>query len=208
MPRAIDDLLPEVLVYTPNAPEPVALRYIREAARKLCHDARLWRTTSTIQVTAPQSQGILTIADAEMVEIETARINGHDLEPVTVAWLDDKHPNWDNDTATTSAGRYITQLNPRTIAIYPRETGNCVMRMVLQPSKNCLTVPDVLVELHATTVGRGAAALLLMLPGVDFANPQLGLAISAEFDGKVASLKTEHTKGQQGARLRTRGDYF
>jgi hypothetical protein len=205
--RDIDDLLPEVLVYAPKAPEPVVHRYIREAARKLCHDVRLWRDNDEFMIMSPQCEGLITIADAEIVEIQEAWLNGHKLEPVTVGWLDVNSRGWDNQTEISTAS-YITQINPRAVSVSPRETGNCTVRLVLQPSRNSTTLPDVLVDLHGITLGRGAAAHLLLLPTSDFANPQLGLAMLSEFNAKVASLKTEHTKGQQGARLRSTGDWF
>jgi hypothetical protein len=79
---------------------------------------------------------------------------------------------------------------------------------VLQPSEDCVTLPEQLIELHGTTIGRAAAALLLMLPGTDYANPNLGAAMHTEFLANAATLKVEHTKGQQNARLRTKGDWF
>jgi hypothetical protein len=146
------------------------------------------------------------VPDAEIVEIQTARLNGHDLLPVTVGWLDQSHPGWDRDPVTGSS-RFITQTNPRLMSFWPREKGTAQIRLVLQPSLNALTLPDVLVGLHATTVGRGAAGMMLMLPST-FANPNLGAALYSEFRSKLASLKVEHTKGQPGARLRTTGAYF
>lgn len=205
--RDIDDLLPEVLVYAPKAPEPVVFRYIREAARKMCHDIRLWRDHDQFMIMSPQCEGLITIVDAEIIEIQSARLNGHQLQPVTVGWLDVETPGWDVQTEVTNAN-YITQLNPRTVSVAPRETGLCEVRLVLQPSTSCMTLPDVLVDLHGVTLGRGAAAHLLLLPTADFANPQLGIAMLSEFHDKVTSLKTEHTKGQQGARLRSTGAYF
>lgn len=205
--RDIDELLPQVLPFAPNCPEPVALRFIREAARKMCHDIRLWREYDTTVVSGPECTALLTIPDAEIVEIQAATINGHRLDPVTIAWLDSEHPGWDRPAEITAA-RYITQLNPKTVAVSPREEGELTARYVLQPSMDCLEVPDTLVDLHAITLGKGAAARILMMPAVDFANPQLGSVLLGEFDGLVASLKTEHTKGQQGARLRTKGDWF
>jgi hypothetical protein len=82
------------------------------------------------------------------------------------------------------------------------------MRCVFQPSRNCTTVDAELVDLYGTVIGRGAAGQLLMMPGVDFANPNLGSAMYSEFLGKVASLKIETVKGQQGAPLRTTGVWF
>jgi hypothetical protein len=207
MTRAIDELLPQILPFAPSAPEPIALRYIIEACRELCHSARLWRVWHDVQVVVPEAQPIITVPDAEIVEIQAARLNNHDLQAVTVGWLDESHPGWDREAAPGSA-RFITQTNPRLMSFWPREKGTAQIRLVLQPSLNAQTLPDVLVGLHATTVGRGAAGMMLMLPTASFANPNLGAALISEFRSKLASLKVEHTKGQPGARLRTKGAFF
>lgn len=206
--RSIDELLPEVLVYVPNAPDIVAHRYIREAARKLCHDARILRRNVVLVVKAGGAQVFPTLVDVEFVQIETARINGHVLDHVTTEWLDaNSPPNWDYGPDGVTA-RYITQLTPDTVSLVPNEKGNLIMRCVFQPSRNCLTIDAELVDLYGTVIGRGAAAQMLMLPGADFANPNLGMAMYSEFMAKVSSLKIETVKGQQGAPLRTRGVWF
>jgi hypothetical protein len=204
----IDDMLPELLVFAPNAPDILCFRFIREAARKLCFDAKVWRQWTTVVIKPTNATAVvhalMSSPDSDYVEIEKARLNGKYLEPVTTDWLDAHNAGWDIGTELGSA-RYITQLQPNSIAIYPREPGTCVMRMVMQPSRNCLTLEKNLIDIYGTIIGRAAAAQLLMMPGVDFSNPSLGAALHTEFLGKIATLKTMAVKGQQGARLRTTG---
>jgi hypothetical protein len=221
--RDIQDLLPQVLLYAADCPELVALRFIREAARELCHNARLWRVTDSVAIALPEGTGLTTIPDAEIVEIQAAQMTppvdpltptvvpqSFPLMPVSVGWLDDNQPGWDLDPSqqTAATATWITQINPTTIRVVPPMVGTVNMRLILQPSLDALTVPDNLIDLHAVTLGKGAAGKVLMMPDVDFANPQLGLVLSSDFTSKVAGIKTEFTKGQQGARLRTKGDYF
>jgi hypothetical protein len=208
MMRDLDELLPQMLVYVPTCPEPLAQRFLREAARELCHNARLWRAWDTMKISMPDCEGVVTIPDADIVEIQAAQIDGYNLEPVTVAWLDEDRPGWSHEDLENSSARYVTQLNPNTVTVYPSQDGTLKVRFVLQPSLTAVTVPDNLVGLHGTTIGRGAAGLALMHPVGDFANPQLGMALYAGFKGYLATAKTEFTKGQTGARLRTKGNWF
>jgi len=207
--RDIDDMLPQTLVFVPSCPEPLAIHYIREAARTMCHNVRLWRAWDEFEVHEPNSEGMMTIPDADIVEIQSAQIDGRMLVPVTVGWLDGFRPGWDqlgDDDMQTA--NYITQLGPNTISVYPAQSGLLKLRVVLQPSLTALTLPDNLVGLHGVTLGRGAASLALMHPTGDFANPSLGAAMYAAFMDTLSSVKIEFTKGQQGARLRTTGAYF
>lgn len=204
--RDIDDFLTEVLIYAPNVNQPLAYRMIREAARELCFRARLWRDSDTIAISRPGYQGIVTIQDADIVEIEQAKFDGNNLTPVVKRWLDGYKCDWANDTAEGSS-TYVTQLNPNTVTVYPFAAGSLELGMILQPSLTAMTLPDWLLELHRTLIGQGAAGKALLIPGED-ANPQLGAALYSAFGAGVASMKTQSVKGQQGARLRTRGDYF
>ena len=207
--RDIDEMLPQVLPYVPTCPEPLVHRFLREASRQVCHNVRLWREFDTITVSKPGCIGFTTVPDADIVEIQNAQLDGHNLQVVTVAWLDAERPGWGyEDPEDPQSARYVTQLNPNSLVVFPQQAGTVKVRLVLQPSLTAMTLPDNLVELHGTTIGRGAASLALMHPVGDFANPQLGLTMYSEFTSKISSLKTEFTKGQIGARLRTKGDWF
>jgi hypothetical protein len=205
--RDIDDFLTEVLVYAPNLNEPLAHRVIRDAARDLCFKARLWRERDSIQIDDPTYEGICTIQDADIVEIEQAKFNGVNLTPVTKRWLDGFNCDWQNSEVSSGAAQYVTQLNPNTVTVYPFAEGTLELGLILQPSLTATTMPDWLLDLHRGLIGQGAAARALLLPGEN-SNPTLGAGLQSIFESKVASAKTQSVKGQQGARLRTKGDYF
>jgi hypothetical protein len=210
--RDIDDFLPDVLTYAPNCNEPMALRAIRESARRLCHNARLWRQQDTITLVTPECTGVTTIADAAIVDIEQAQIldaNGgspHTLEPKTMLWMNDNRSGWVTDEQSGQAS-YVFQINPNSVSVYPKQPGSLTLKLILQPSFEAVTLPDWLYDQHRTAIGRGAAAIVLTMPS-DWQNPQLGAAMFDNFSGQVATARTEAVKGQQGARLRTKGDWF
>jgi hypothetical protein len=210
--RDIDDFLPDVLTFAPNCNEPLALKAIRESARRLCQNARLWRQHDEITLVTPECTGICTIADAAIVDIEQAQMLDADgygpfnLEPKTMAWMNDNRSDWTDDTESGQAS-YVFQLNPNSVSVYPRQAGLLRLKLVLKPSLEAVTLPDWLYDQHRTAIGRGAAAIVLTTPS-DWANPQLGGVMDDRFTSQIATARTEATKGQQGARLRTKGDWF
>lgn len=201
----IDDFLPEVLRYAPNVTDFTAQRFIIQAARDLCERCKVWRENDTISITAPEMQGVCTIADAAIVAIQSARLGDRQLEPVRVEWLDAEIPNWANDTNEMKA-LYVTQIRPDTIAVVPRETGTLSVRLALKPSRNATSLPALLLENYAEEIGRGAAGRILIDPNSD--NPQLGLAHQQWFSQQLETIATRVAKGQQKAPLRTRGRYL
>ncbi|GLQ09250.1 hypothetical protein GCM10007913_11820 [Devosia yakushimensis] len=206
--RDLDELLPKVMPLAPSCPEPVALRYLRNAAREFCATTKLWREWDTVVLTAPEFQALPTIPDARIIEIEEGRIDGGPkIEPRTVLWLDDHYPGWADETEAGPA-RFITQIQPNTISVYPRQAGTLKARLVLQPSDTALEIPDFLIEDHGEALGRGAAGRILLLPSTEYTNPQLGAAYVAEWQGILDRWQTKARKGQQGARLRTKGSYL
>lgn len=203
----IDLVLPQVMRHAPKCPEPLALEEIRNAAIELCERTRLWRENDEITLQRPAAQGVCTVQDASIISIEWADLEGVELEPVTVPWLDDRHPRWSYDETEAGAARYITQLTPSTVTVYPRAEGLLRMRLILKPCLDAFTLPAFLREHHATVIGKGAAGRVLTTAG-EWANPQLGAALVGEFQSLLDTLSLRATKGQQGARLRTKGRYL
>lgn len=203
----LDDLLPEVLAYAPNVADPMAFRFLREAARDLCEAGKLWREWDAFQVSTPAAEGICTIQDAEIVSIEAASLGGYDLTPVTPAWLDKHEPDWDSVTDSANA-RYVTQLNPTTVTVVPHVTGELKVRLVLRPSRTARSVPAWLAAEYGTELGKGAAGRILIMPDPAISNPQLGPALVAEFRGLLSAVKRKAAKGKQGAPLRTRARFM
>lgn len=208
MMRDLDELLPQVMPLAPSCPEPVALRYLREAARQYCAAMSVWRDTDSFTVSAPEFEQLCTIPDAEIVKIETAHLGDAKLEPVALADLDARHPNWYIDESEGPA-RYITQIGPDSVSLYPRATGTLKLRLVLKPSLQATMVPDVLVTRFAEIIGRGAAGNILLVPNTEYTNPSLGAAHLAYFNSKInTGARFRAQAGQQRAPQRTKPRFF
>lgn len=202
----IDDFLPEALRYAPNTSEFVVQRAIVQAARDLCQRCNFWRESDRFEITAPAMQGIVTIADAEIVRIMNARLDGNQLEPKTAEWLDEHVPDWADPDAPTASARYVAQIEPGTVTVVPKATGSMDVRLVLKPSVGAQTLPAFLLRDYNDEIGRGAASKILTDP--NSSNPQLGLDLRAWFESRLDKLALQALKGQHGARLRTKGAYF
>lgn len=202
----IDDFLPFVLRFAPNMSDLVAYRGIRDASRQLCEAVEIWRERDVIDVDGSEA-AVCTIPDADIVKISAARFNGERLEPKAVAWLDANRPGWDEETELQDSSNFITQVNRNHIRLSPPVAGQVSARLILKPSISAETLPAVLLSDFATEIGRGAAGLILIEPG-DESNPQLGAEYLGMFQTRINKLKIDAAKGQQGARLRSKGRYF
>lgn len=205
----LDEILSEVSIYAPAAPEGLAIKFLREAAQDLCRRGKSWRATETHQVVTPECEVILAEPDAQIIEVEYAALNGRPLTPMTVADMDLADPGWMHRyTAEDGAGRYVVQLQHDTLTIMPREPGEITCRLVLAPSREALTVPDFLVEKYKTQLGRAAAGRLLTIPNSEIANPQLGAALVAEWASTLDSLAFREQRTQLRTKPRNRPSYF
>lgn len=202
----IDEFLPEVLIYAPSTSDLVSYRYIVSAARDICERGKVWRQTDTFAITTPELQGLLTITDAEILKIENGALDGVQLEPKTAVELDSIHPGWESD-ADLNTARYVTQTSWNTISIYPRQSGTFSGRFVLKPTKRAMHLPEFLLDEFAEDIGKGAASKILTLPTQE-SIPQLGLDLRTWFESRLSALSIKASKGQQNARLRTKGAYL
>lgn len=203
----IDEFLPEVKTYARDCPDPVARRFIREAARELCKRGRVWRERDGFKVRTPECTALCSFEDASIDKIEWAMLDDTELTPQTPAWLDRWQPDW-STTNEIGSPRFITQLSPNTLTVVPKASGQLKVRLVLLPSRTAMTLPEFLLEQYGTEIGKGAAGRILVLPGTEYTNPQLGSAYVAEFKSLLDKISVQAAKGQQNAPLRTKGYYF
>lgn len=202
----IDLFLPDLLTFVPNCPDILAFRWIREAAKVICTKTKLWREADQFPITPDDWEGVCTVSDASIVEIEDARLDGQSLTPLTNQELDKRQPGWQFDTEEGSP-RYITQVKPDTVTVVPRATGTLQARLILAPSRTAMQLPDFLLEHHSLLVAKGAASYLLIQPKTDFENPSLGSALGQDFQTELAPIVVKALKGQHGAPLRTKPRY-
>lgn len=204
----LDELLPEVLTHAQKCPEPLAIRMLRDAARDFCQQSRIWRDTDTIPVTSPEFEGVCTIQDAAIVMIEAAHMDETALEPITARQLDEIRRNWATDTSTLSNARYITQLRPDTITLYPQQVGTITARLILKPSRTAWQIPDFLIDGYGSEIASGALGSILLVPGTEYVNPQLGAYHASRFEEAKRIAGRTAARSQLNAPIRSKVSIF
>lgn len=218
--RDIDTFLPLVRRWAPTVPDPTALTAIRDTARNFCERTRIWRESDRITVTRPDAQGICSVPDSEIFEIERADwkskppdgeedpnpdVWDHELKPKTVYWLDTERPLW--QTWDDGEPAFITQLYPDTVTVAPKAEGTIFARFILMPADDALTLPDILRQ-HREAIAKGAAAKVLDLPNREYSNPAQAVKLMADYDKVADTEKFRKARTVVRGRAHAKGRYF
>lgn len=200
--KDIDELLSLVMPYAPECPEPLAIRALRDKATELCRRTRIWKHTLTVPITSLDGITLEPPESARIFEVKAPTYDGLPLTPVLTSWLDERNPGWQAEEAAPA--RFMTQEAPNTVRVVPFVAGVLTVRLTLLPIKNATELPDFLVDEYASEISYGAISEVLLTPAADFANPKLAAVFAQRFQSEMDRLSVVATKGQQGARLRTK----
>lgn len=206
--RDIDDFLPQMRSFAPSVPDPLAYIHMRNAAREFCQKTQIWKENDRIEVSAPDGQGVCGVQDSEIVAIHSAKLNGHPLEPVTQAWLDERYPEWTDEDPDVGSATYIVHLYENVVSVAPRANGALSCRLVLKPSADAMTLPAILHADHGEHLARGAAGLLMLTPNTEFHNPSTAGSFIGAFNAYCDTQKMKVARSKVGGKLRTKGSYF
>ena len=201
----LDVFLPNITPYAPGCPEPTAFAAIIKAAQTFCERTRLWRGSSVIDVTPAGPNPVTVPAGAELFEIESARFDSRDLQPISLSDLDHKHPRWRD--LDNGAARWITQTEPGYVLLVPASTGALSLSTLLRPIDNAEQLPDLFSQ-YTQMIADGALADILMLPAQSYSDPQRAQFYALRFDNRIDSLCKLTIQGQQRAPVRSRARFF
>lgn len=202
----LDVFLPKIMPYAPGCPEPTAMAAIITAAQTFCERTRLWRDRDQFSVTPTSCNVMCAPEGANVFEIESARLDGYQLTPISLADLDFKHPNWRQ--YSQGSGKWITQVEPDTVMVVPATTGTLELSLILRPADDADQLPDFISALYRQCIADGALAEILMLPGQPFYAPDRAQYYAGRFEAKLGELNTRSIRGQQRAPVRTRAQTF
>lgn len=202
MMQDIEDLLPHVLPYAPGCAEPTAVQHLRDAAVRFCERTRCWRFIDKFQTQGEHHEIMAVPANAVLFEIEWAKFDEHELEPIT------PHPDtWHNQDGYTQP-RYITQVNPNCVSLEPHAVGDLEISMFLKPSPVAEEIPSFMVTDFGRNLADGALSTLLLIPNQPFTNPQMAAVFEGKFQTALDRNFAHNMRGQQRARKRTKPNYF
>ncbi len=204
---SLETLMPRVLQYAPNCPEPAVLLHMVDAARTVCERTAAWQEELVLTVTTPArvdlTEGLDDDWSAEIIDVLSAALDDYPLEPQTVADLDAMYPAW-NRTTDTGTASYFTQLEMDTLSLVPRQEGELKARVSLKPALTADEIPDILYRKYGLLIAKGAAGEVLGIPNTEYANPALAGVLRSEFANALPSAARKARKGQQRAPLRTK----
>ena len=204
----IDDLLKYVLRYAPNLPEPIAFAFLRDASREFCQRTKCWRMMDDFTISGPDYNYQVGLVDADIVYMDEVQIDGRSIEPITLETLDDREPGWLWQDQEASTAKYITQVEPNTVTVHPKQDGYVKARYVLQPSNDAEQVPQFLVKQYGKEIGMGAAAMALLMPDREFSNPALGKDFGVKFERTMRRYSGIVSKGPQRGKNRVKASFF
>lgn len=208
---SLETLLPRVLRYAPNCPEPLAVDYLLDAARTVCARIKPWHAEVDIAVTTPARVDLAAALNpewsAEILDVVSAAFEGKSLTPIAASDLDQIRPNW-NRSAEIAPPRWYTQIELDTLSLVPRQNGALNVAVRLTPALGSEAIPEIVHRKFGELIAKGAAGEIMGLPNTEYANPALGGVLRSEFEAAVPSAARQVTRGQQNGPIRTKTRIF
>lgn len=224
-PIRIAEFLPYVMPHAPGAPSIVAEQQIRLAAIEFCERTKCWRKISTAQITTENQVAIVAPDYAAIHQIEFASFtpNGYPkypLEPTQYSDMSDAHRGMIDQPGPP---KYVTQVTPNTVTIYPLLEGELDLSLFLKPRIGSdfqvgtnddpivdafNVVPDFMLTQWGEAISCGALSKLLMQPQTRWYDPDRANYYFQKFERACDNHFAYAMKGQQRAPVRTRPRYL
>ncbi|WP_126975574.1 hypothetical protein [Frigidibacter oleivorans] len=203
-----------ILPRAPGCPDPVALFQTRLAAIEFCERTRCWRHMVEAALNE-QGQAIVAPPGSAIHEIEDATLDGRPLDPTQIT---DLAHDGVAQTPMTGQAKYLTQVTPDTVSVYPFEPGVLRLSLFLKPRHGQSfggdpddplddannRAPDFLLTQHGETIAAGALSRILSIPGQLWTDAKAATAFRAVFDEAMRGAFSSKIRGQQRAPVRTK----
>ena len=214
--------LPYVLRHLPGCPHFVAESYLRMAAIEFCERTRCWRKITTVDLTDENTEALVAPYHAAIHQIEYASFSSgsHAKTPLTPTQYSDIAERHRADLEQEGPPRYITQVNPNTVTVFPLTAGELEVSLFLKPRMGqefaapvtpdrpiadaFNIVPDFLLTQWGEAISDGALAKALLQPQTQWYDPQRAGYFEARFERACDSKFAQSLRGQQRAPKRTR----
>lgn len=210
----IAELLPYILPAVPQVPRPFAEFKARKAVIEFCERTRCWRQIVTVNVTANNAM-IIAPPNSTIHEFEEATLNGRELTPTQFTELAVVELTGMEDSAQA---KYVTQIAPGQVAVWPFETGVLRVSCFLKPrhgqsiggdpdnplADDYNVLPSFMVAQYATALAAGALSRIFETRGQSFYDPALAGKHRAEFEQACDRHFGSNMRGQQRAPIRVK----
>lgn len=216
--QRLDALLPLIIPYVTSCPEPYALFQLRQAAIEFCERTKCWRHIVTVGIAANHTA---TVAPdfSTIHEFEEAWLGEVKLTPTQFT---DAQPDELSGQSIGDRARYITQIAPGEVAVYPFEAGTLKISCFLKPRQGQQfgtdaadpmfdaynVIPAFLFDQHAIDLSNGALARIMLTPNEPFSDPARAAFHEAAFNSACASSFSSSIRGQQNAPVRVKPNWM
>ena len=208
------DLLPYILPNVPTAPLPFVEFQTRLAVIEFCERTRCWRQIITTNIAANNAT-VIAPSYATIHEFEAVTLNGRPLEPTQFT---EAAPDELMGPQTEAQAKYVAQIAPGQVAVYPFEAGTLRISCFLKPRHGQSiggdvedpladafnVLPAFMVTQYAEKLAAGALARILNTEKTDFFSPQMAAQYRAAFDEACDSHFGSNMMGQQRAPMRVK----
>ena len=220
-PIRLTDFLPYVLPNAPGAPDIVAEKYIRMAATEFCERTRCWRKISTVALTDENTVALVAPYYAAIHAIEYASFFSDSVAktPLTPTQYSDLADRQHASLETEGTPRYVTQVTPNTVTVFPLAAGTLEVSLFLKPrmgqsfgqgtaddpmQDDFNQVPDFLLTQWGEAIACGALSKMLMQPQTRWHDPAKAGYYLQKFERACDTHFSTNITGQQRAARRTR----
>lgn len=193
----------EIRTVAPSCPRPTVDRHLRNAAIRLCEEAKCHRVDlDPALIIANIGQVELDLPSGSRVhEVITASIDGQRLEPTTPKLLSYRDPNW------AEPGRpyayYLESPNTLRLAATPDAQGLWLdVNAAIKPTRTATQLDEYLVENFFDTIVAGALTNILMLPDRPFTDPGKAQMYGMAFSNGVQNAKRHGQRTGSGKQVR------
>jgi hypothetical protein len=203
MATSYDVLLPEVYQECPGVTTPSALLAIRNAVRHFCEESTAWRydvpliSTVTDQINVGEYK--LSIPLNTQIVSVVPPIQHNDLNVVnkTRHWLDNNEVKW--RTMTGAQATYFTMISVDVLRLVPytiiAKPNSLRVAVALKPTRTSTDYDDYIHNEYGDVITNIAKSLLMLMPGVEWSNPQLGQYYKQKSDENIQEAFSKITSG-------------
>lgn len=214
MTASVDELMPYILPKVPTVPLPYAQFQARLAAIEFCERTRCWRQVLTSNLTS--SKGcMLAPLNATIHEFEEATLDGNLLTPTQFT---DVEPDELTGGENKGPAKYITQISPGTVSVYPFEKGKLRVSCFLKPrhgqavgldQDNPLddaynVLPEFMVTQYAEKLADGALWRIMSTNNQPFTDLEMAAVHRQAFENACNTHFGSNLRGQQRAPVRVK----
>ncbi len=200
-------LVPDVLAALRADPsDPVTESAIKRTVIEFCAATLVWKHNPAAMnvVASTATYAIVAPADASVVAVISAQLDGEPLSPKGIDWLDSNVKRWRTDPGRVA---HFTQTDPSEVVLAPPPSASMsaalTMTVALQPTRAATGFPQWIYDHHGYVLTDGALAKLMLMSDKPWSDPQLGADARARFETAVASIRAsaDTSLGRAAARV-------